>query len=47
MRTIKFRGYTTEFTNNEFVYGDLIHYDEHEVYIMEQECRSWDVWESG
>ena len=47
MRTIKFRGYTTELTKNEFVYGDLIHPDEHEVYIMEQECRNWDVWESG
>lgn len=47
MRTIKFRGYTTELTKNEFVYGDLIHLDEHEVCVMEQDCRNWDVLESG
>ena len=47
MRTIKFRGYTTELTKNEFVYGDLIHLDEHEVCIMEQNDRNWDVSESG
>lgn len=47
MRTIKFRGYTISSASNEFVYGDLIHYDEHEVYIMVQECREWDILESG
>ena len=47
MRTIKFRGYTTELTKNEFVYGDLIHLDKHEVCIMEQNDRNWDVSESG
>ena len=47
MRTIKFRGYTTELTKNEFIYGDLIHLDEHEVCVMEQDCRNWDVLESG
>ena len=47
MRTIKFRGYTTELTKNEFVYGDLIHLDKHEVCIMEQNDRNWDVLESG
>ena len=47
MRTIKFRGYTTELVKNEFVYGDLIHLDEHEVCVMEQDCRNWDVLESG
>jgi putative prophage lp2 protein 26 len=47
MRKIKFRGYTTELTKNEFVYGDLIHLDEHEVCVMEQDCRNWDVLESG
>ena len=47
MRTIKFRGYTTELTKNEFVYGDLIHLDEHEICVMEQDCRNWDVLESG
>lgn len=47
MRTIKFRGYTISSASNEFIYGDLIHYDEHEVYIMEQEYRDWDILESG
>lgn len=47
MRKIKFRGYTTELTKNEFVYGDLIHLDEHEVCVVEQDCRNWDVLESG
>ena len=47
MRTIKFRGYTTELTKNEFVYGDLIHLDKHEVCIMGQNDRNWDVLESG
>lgn len=47
MRTIKFRGYTTELTKNKFVHGDIIHLDEHEVCVMEQDCRNWDVLESG
>lgn len=47
MRVIKFRGYTTELTKNEFVYGDLVQYANNEVYIIEQNGRNWDVLESG
>ena len=47
MRTIKFRGYTTELTKNKFVYGDYAQFDNNEVYIVEQNDRSWDVLESG
>ena len=36
MRKIKFRGFTTNYTDNEWVYGDLIHYDTGEIYIIPQ-----------
>lgn len=47
MRTIKFRGYTISLGKNEFIYGDLVQYDNNEVYIVEQNDRNWDVLESG
>ena len=36
MREIKFRGFTIDCIDNEWVYGDLIHYDTDETYIIPQ-----------
>lgn len=47
MREIKFRGFTTNYTDNEWVYGDLIHYDTGEIYIMPQNDRYWDIPNDG
>ena len=47
MRKIKFRGFTTNYTDNEWVYGDLIHYDTGEIYIMPQNDRYWDIPNDG
>ena len=47
MREIKFRGFSKTFTENEWFNGDLIHYDENTLYIMEQNYRSWDIPYSG
>ena len=47
MRTVKFRGYSTTFKENEFFYGDLVQYHKDEMYIMEQNYRNWDVLYSG
>ena len=43
MREIKFRGFTTDCIDNEWVYGDLIHYDTDETYIIPQNNRYWDI----
>ena len=43
MREIKFRGFTTDCIDNEWVYGDLIHYDTDETYIIPQNDRYWDI----
>ncbi len=47
MREIKFRGFTTNYTDNEWVEGDLIHYDKDEIYIMPQNDRYWDIPNDG
>lgn len=47
MREIKFRGFTTNYTDNEWVYGDLIHYDTGEIYIIPQNDRYWDIPNDG
>ena len=47
MRKIKFRGFTTNYTDNEWVYGDLIHYDTGEIYIMSQNDKYWDIPNDG
>ena len=47
MRKIKFRGFTTNYTDNEWVYGDLIHYDTGEIYIMPQNDKYWDIPNDG
>lgn len=47
MRTIKFRGYSTTFKENEFFYGDLVQYHKDEIYIVEQNYRNWDILYSG
>ena len=47
MRKIKFRGFTTNYTDNEWVYGDLIHYDTDEIYIMPQNDKYWDIPNDG
>ena len=36
MRKIKFRGFSTNFTENGWLYGDLIHYSEDKTYIIPQ-----------
>ena len=43
MRKIKFRGFTIDCIDNEWVYGDLIHYDTDETYIIPQNDRYWDI----
>ena len=47
MRKIKFRGFTIDCLDNEWVYGDLIHYDTDETYIIPQNDRyleiTWDI----
>lgn len=47
MRKIKFRGYSTNFTENKWFEGDLIHYDKYEFYIMPQDGRYWDISHDG
>lgn len=47
MRKIKFRGFTTNYTDNEWVYGDLIHHDIDETYIMPQNDKYWDIPNDG
>ena len=47
MRKIKFRGYSTNFTENDWFEGDLIHYDKYEFYIMPQDGRYWDISHDG
>ena len=47
MRKIKFRGFSTNFTENEWFEGDLIHYDKDELYIMPQNDRYWDIPHDG
>lgn len=47
MREIKFRGFTTNYTDNEWVEGDLIHYDKDEFCIMPQNGRYWDISHDG
>lgn len=47
MKVSKFRGFSTCFTENEFFYGDLIHYDNNKCYIVEQHCRNWDITAQG
>ena len=45
MREIKFRGFTTDciYMDNEWIYGDLIHYDEDEFYIIPQNNSYHDI----
>ena len=43
----KFRGFSTCFTEDEFFYGDLVHYDYGKCYIVEQYCRNWDITGQG
>ena len=47
MRKIKFRGFTIDCLDNEWIYGDLIHYDIDETYIIPQNDRyldmCWDI----
>lgn len=45
MRTIKFRGLRAD--GKGWVYGDVIHYSENEIKILEQNYRSWDILESA
>lgn len=50
MREIKFRGMvvdsiTVNGKKNVFVYGDRIHYDKEDYYILSQNERNWDVHE--
>ena len=47
MRKIKFRGFTIDCIDNEWVYGDLIHYDTGEIYIMPQNDKYWDIPNDG
>ena len=47
MRKIKFRVYSTNFTENDWFEGDLIHYDKDEFYIMPQDGRYWDISHDG
>ena len=45
MREIKFRGKRID--NGEWVYGDLIQYDNNECKILEPFFRQWDILEGG
>ena len=47
MRNIKFRGFSKNLTNNEWVYGDLVNYSETEKIIVEQNSKTWDLLEGG
>ena len=42
MRKIKFRGFTRDCIDNEWVYGDLIHYPKDKTYIIPQNGRCWE-----
>ena len=46
-RNIKFRGFSKNLTNNEWVYGDLVNYSETEKIIVEQNSKTWDLLEGG
>lgn len=43
MRKIKFRGFTTDYIDNEWIYGDLIHHDTDETYIIPQNDRYLEI----
>ena len=43
MRKIKFRGFTIDCIDNEWICGDLIHYDEDEFYIIPQNDRYLEI----
>ena len=43
MRKIKFRGFTTDCIDNEWIYGDLIHHDIDETYIIPQNDRYLEI----
>ena len=43
MRKIKFRGFTTDYIDNEWIYGDLIHHDTDETYIIPQNNNAYDT----
>ena len=52
MREILFRGKAVDGISingveNAWVYGDLIHYAEDEAYIMDNNCKCWDVTHDG
>ena len=46
MREIKFRGFTTNCTENLWIYGDLVHYHKDKTYIIPQNGRCWEKHEN-
>lgn len=43
----KFRGFSKNFTENDWFYGDLINYSENEKMIYIQNSKTWDLLEGG
>ena len=43
MRTIKFRGYSKDFTENEWVFGNLIDKGNGSFQILEKDPKIWDL----
>lgn len=43
MRTIKFRGYSKDFTENEWFYGNLIDKENGSFQILEKDPKIWDL----
>lgn len=47
MREILFRGFSENLKHNEWVYGDLVKYDDATYYILPQDFKCWDILHDG